>query len=70
MVDLPPKETKPLKPIRAELTGDDTASVEGVSAKRNEGPAVPLCRKLYTPCFDARRLLHCYRGDTLCPLLR
>jgi hypothetical protein len=56
---------KPLEPIRAELTGDDTASAEGLTAKTNAGPALAPCRKLIEAGFDARRPLHCYRGDTL-----
>jgi hypothetical protein len=56
----------PLDPIRADLTGDDTAAAEGVSAKTSAGPALALCRKLVDAGFDARRPLHCYRGDMLC----
>jgi hypothetical protein len=57
---------KPLEPIRAELTGDHTATAAGISAKTNAGPALALCRKLIDAGFDVRRPLHCYRGDTLC----
>ena len=57
---------EPLELIRAELTGDDTATAEGVSAKTGAGPALALCRKLIDAGFNARRPLHCYRGDTLC----
>ena len=57
---------KPLEPIRVELTGDDTAAAEGVTAKTSAGPALALCRKLIDAGFGARRQLHCYRGVTLC----
>jgi hypothetical protein len=57
---------EPLELIRAELTGDDTATAEGVSAKTGAGPALALCRKLIDAGFDARRPPHCYRGNTLC----
>jgi hypothetical protein len=57
---------KPLEPIRAELTGDDTATAEGLIAKTNSGPVFALCRKLMGAGFDARQPLHCYRGETLC----
>jgi hypothetical protein len=56
----------PVEPIRAELTDDDTTTAEGVTAKTNAGPALALCRKLIDAGFDARRSLHCYRGDALC----
>jgi hypothetical protein len=52
--------------IRAELSGDDTAAAEGLTAKTNAGPALALCRKLIDAGFDAQRPLHCYRGDRLC----
>jgi hypothetical protein len=57
---------KLLAPIRAELTADDTASAEGITAKTNAGPALALCRKLIDAGFDPQRPFHCYRGDTLC----
>jgi hypothetical protein len=50
--------------IRAELTGNDTCSWLGITA-RSRAPVLELCRKLIKAGVDPATTLHAYRGDTL-----
>jgi hypothetical protein len=53
--------------IRAELSGSDTCSALGSTAK-SESPVLALCRQLVDA--DPATPLEAYRGDTLCLRIR
>jgi hypothetical protein len=72
-----PYETKPFRDqprsncncIRAELTGDDTATALGITV-HGHAPVLGLCRKLIDTGIDPATALHVYRGDMLCLIVR
>ncbi len=68
--DLPitPKQEKQL-PLRAQLIGSNTCSVEGVTAT-GTAPVLLLCRKLLAAGVDPSRSLEVYRGPTLALAVR
>jgi hypothetical protein len=55
--------------IRAELSGSDTCTAEGISVRAN-APVFGLSRKLVDAGHDPDSLLHCYRDDVLCLKIR
>jgi hypothetical protein len=59
----------PIKLIRAELGGDDTASALGETV-RSSSPVIALCRALVAAGHDPATPLEAYRGDTLCLKVR
>src|SRR5437762_1049349 len=50
--------------IRAELTGSDTCSALGITA-RGDAPVLKLCRALVAAGYDPATALHVYRGPML-----
>ncbi len=58
-----------LKPIRAELSGSDTATAFGVTA-RAPAPVLALCRRLVAAGHDPEARLEAYRGDVMCLRVR
>ena len=55
--------------VRAELSGDDTASALGITVKSGS-PVLALCRKLVEAGHNPANPLEAYRGDTLCLRVR
>ena len=54
--------------VRAELTGCDCASAEGITV-RSASPVFSLCRRLITAGIDADRPLVAYRGMVACIII-
>lgn len=50
--------------IRAELSGSDRCSAEGITASA-PSPVLAICRKLVEAGFDPATPLEAYRGDVL-----
>jgi hypothetical protein len=61
--------TGPAPVIRAELSGSNTATAEGITV-RAITPVLQLCRRLVEAGYDPVRPLHAYRGDILCLKVR
>lgn len=55
--------------IRPELSKSDTCTAEGITVRAN-APVLALCRKLIDAGYDPDSPLHCYRGNTLCLMIR
>ena len=55
--------------IRAELVGSDRCTAAGYVA-RGTTPILAMCRRLIEADYDPTTTLHCYRGETLCLLVR
>ena len=55
--------------LRAEITGDDRATCNGLEAQHN-APVLALCRKLIAAGHDPVTALEAYRGDVLCLRVR
>ena len=51
-------------PVRAELSGSDTCTALGITAKA-DSPILALCRKLIEAGHDPAAPLEAYRGNTL-----
>jgi len=60
---------KPSQAIRGELIGSDQCCALGYTA-RGYTPVLRLCRMLIDAGYDPTTPLHCYRGETLCLLVR
>jgi hypothetical protein len=58
------RPSKQTQVIRAELSGDDTASALGITAKAYT-PVIALCTKLIEAGIDPSMPLEAWRGDTL-----
>jgi hypothetical protein len=56
--------TEPTQPLFAELTGSDTCTAAGITAK-GYAPAIVLCRQLLAAGLDPDSALEVYRGATL-----
>lgn len=56
-------------PVRAELTGSDTATALDLTA-RGRTPVLSLCRMLVDAGHDPALQMHVYRGTTLCLKVR
>lgn len=54
--------------VRAELTGSDGASAEGITV-RSASPVFSLCRRLIAAGIDADRPLVAYRGMVACIII-
>ena len=52
--------------VRARLSGDNTCTAEGITARS----VLALCRTLIAAGVDPERPLEAYRGDTLCLRVR
>jgi hypothetical protein len=55
--------------VRSELTGDDTCSALGFTAK-SSSPVLALCRQLVEAGHDPSIPLEAWRGDVLCLRVR
>jgi hypothetical protein len=55
--------------VRSELTGDDTCSALGFTAK-SFSPVLALCRQLVEAGHDPSMPLEAWRGDVLCLRVR
>ena len=55
--------------IRAELSGSDTCSAAGITARAN-APVLAMCRHLVAAGHDPATRLEAYRGDVLCLTVR
>jgi hypothetical protein len=64
-----PTALKAQTPIRAEISGNDRASAEGISA-HGHAPVLRLCRQLLAAGFDPTRPLFAYRRNVLCLIIR
>jgi hypothetical protein len=56
-------------PLYASLTGDDTCTAAGITA-RSHAPALALCRQLLAAGLDPDQALEVYRGATLALRIR
>ena len=55
--------------IRAELVGSNACTALGITV-RGYAPVLSLCRKLIDTGIDQATVLHVYRGDLLCLIVR
>ena len=56
--------------IRVELIGDAECRANGARLRAKGSPVLALCRKLIAAGSDPTTRLECYRGDTLCLVVR